>query len=111
MSADTVTSGAQVPVVFGQSLFAVAPADLSFIFAGDPKRPGAGYVTWNGVTWRIEGSSAAGSCDWCYPLLPGSYEILDDGHGHDMVHGPVLDAAHIADYFKWVNTWHGYDKP
>lgn len=106
-SRDTVTTQAQVDSVRAA---VSAPADsLSLIFAADPTKPGAGYYTLGGVAYKIAGTDPAYSCDSCYPLLPGTRVVLWDGK--NTFFGPVLDAAHIADFFKWVNTYHAPDKP
>lgn len=116
-SAHALCSGYSVTA--GECSVADAPSDsVSLIFAADPKRPGAGYVKISGVTYRIEGTSAAGSCDWCAPAAPkpypaglGIYYWLDDSKGHDLIKGPVLDQAHLQDLFNWEIGYHAPDQP
>ena len=112
---DTVTSPVQrlcsgYNVATGECAAAVVTltGSISPIFAGDPKRPGAGYVTVSGAAYRILGESCSPGCDARILIHPGSYYYLRDAKENDF-NSPVLDDAARADLTHWVNTWHAPD--
>lgn len=78
--------------------------DSSGIFAGDPTRPGSGYINYNGQPYRIEGTTAAGLDAKGNPnSMAGAKYYLDSGNGN-YITGPDVNQN---DYNAWVNAYHG----
>lgn len=95
------TGGAQAQQYTGQ------------IFSGDPSRPGAGYVNYNGQPYRIEGTTAAGLDSHGDPKsMAGAHYILQGADGKELI-GP--DGKYLGpdlnpdDYMAWINGYHGPD--
>ena len=77
----------------------------SQIYEGDPTRPGAGYVTFNGKSYRVEGTTHAGQPD--ATISASDQYILDAGGGQTIL-GPNIN---VADIQAWLNSPHAPDNP
>lgn len=107
---------APVPTMSGGTGGATAPAPHTGIYSGDPTRPGAGYIDYNGQPYRIEGTTAAGLDEHGNPrsVEGATYILQDPTTGQELIGpngqylGPQVNAD---DYMAWINASHGATTP